>query len=235
VPQAVLFFPKQDRLAGRSSTHEELPMIALIRNNSDVSQAESLHDTFLAMLPQIRRQAAFAFRALRAEAREELVEEVVALAYAAFVRLARRGKAALAYPTPLASFAVRQVRGGRSLGCPLNKDDVLSPYARQIRGFTVERLDECDPRLGTWHQLLIEDRRAGPAETAAARLDVADWFRSLTPRQRRIARALALGEKTKVVAQRFGLTCGRISQLRGWFRRHWERFQSETQLDGCAA
>jgi hypothetical protein len=52
---------------------------------------------------------------------------------------------------------------------------------------------------------------------------------------RRIARALALGEQTKIVAQRFGLTAGRISQLRGWFRRHWERFQAETQLDGYAA
>jgi hypothetical protein len=209
-------------------------MIASIRNHDQEGKSDSWQQQFLTMLPQIRRQAAFAFRAQRAEAREELVEEVVALAYAAFVRLARRGKAALAYPTPLASFAIRRVRGGRSLGCPQNKDDVLSPYARRIRGFTVERLDECDPQAGTWHQLLVEDRRAGPAETAAARLDLADWFRSLSPRQRRIARALALGEQTKVVAQRFGLTCGRISQLRSWFRRHWERFQCADRRSGLA-
>ncbi len=83
--------------------------------------------------------------------------------------------------------------------------------------------------------MLCEDRRAGPAETAAARLDLADWFRKLSPRNRRIARALALGEQTNVVAQRFGLTAGRISQLRAWFRNHWEQFQAQPQADVCAA
>jgi hypothetical protein len=125
-----------------------LTHIAPIRNHCQDSESDSWQQQFLTLLPQIRRQAAFAFRAQRAEARAELMLEVVALAYCAFVRLARRGKAALAYPTPLADFAIRQVRGGRSLGFPLNKNDVLSPYARRVRGITVKRLDECDPRAG---------------------------------------------------------------------------------------
>jgi hypothetical protein len=51
----------------------------------------------------------------------------------------------------------------------------------------------------------------------------------------RLARALALGEQTSVEAQHFGLTPGRISQLRTWFRAHWEQFQAETEPSGGAA
>ena len=44
-----------------------------------------------------------------------------------------------------------------------------------------------------------------------------------------------IGEQTNVVAQRFGLAPGRVSQLRAWFRNHWEQFQAEAQPGGCAA
>ncbi len=44
-----------------------------------------------------------------------------------FVRLVRRGKAGLAYPTPLADYAIRQVRAGRRVGCRQNAQDIMSP------------------------------------------------------------------------------------------------------------
>jgi hypothetical protein len=75
---------------------------------------------FLEMLPTIRRVASYAFRHLRSTAREEFVAEVIANAFAAFRRLVVRDKAALAYPTVLARFAIQQVRQGRRLGCRLN-------------------------------------------------------------------------------------------------------------------
>ena len=81
----------------------------------------------------------------------------------------------------------------------------------------------------------MEDRHAGPAETAAARIDVAAWLRTLSKRNRKIANALAGGERSSVVAKQFGLSCGRISQLRDWFRRQWHEFQGEGKLFGCAA
>ena len=60
----------------------------------------SPHNQFLAMLPHIRRQASFAFRNTRREAREELVQEAVASAFRAFSaageRLANVGDDALA-------------------------------------------------------------------------------------------------------------------------------------------
>jgi hypothetical protein len=200
-------------------------MIALIRNNSTESRTESTDGQFLAMLPSIRRQAAIAFRNMLAEAREESIQEVICRAYSAYVQMARRGKAAIAYPTPLACFAIRQVRAGRRVGCPQNSGDVMSPVAHRGHVLKIERLDRRNDRTGDWDQLLVEDRKAGPAETAAARIDLRAWFAMLPRRYRRIAGALAVGGKTSDVARQFGLTPGRISQLRSSFHAHWEHFQ----------
>jgi hypothetical protein len=208
-------------------------MIALSRTNARNHQPDSVQHTFLAMLPQIRRQAWMAFRNQRAEARAELIQEVVANAYCAFAQLVRCGKQAVAYPTPLAQFAIRQVRAGRRVGSRLNQQDLLSPYARRIQGFTIERLDQQDQPRGTWRQILVEDQHAGPAETAAARIDVTAWLGTLSRRQCQIAKALALGASTEEVARQFGICPARISQLRSWFRQRWERFQSTTQRRGC--
>ncbi len=139
---------------------------------------------------------------------------MVANAFVAFVRLAERDKVDLAYPTPLAQYAIRQVRAGRRVGSKLNVRDVSSRYAQRVKSFAVEQLGEFDDQQGVWREALIEDRQAGPAETAAARIDVADWFKSLGRNKRKIAKSLARGEATSTVARLFGLTAGRVSQLR---------------------
>ena len=54
------------------------------------------HPVFLNMLPTIRRCAQSAFRFLRPEARMEAVQDVVANAMVAFIRLFDRGKLDLA-------------------------------------------------------------------------------------------------------------------------------------------
>lgn len=210
-------------------------MIAPLRTNSVDHRTELVHNHFLTILPVIRRQAWIAFRGQRAEAREDLVQEVIANAFCAFMRLVRRKKQAVAFPTPLAQFGIRQVRAGRRVGSQLNKHELLSPYSRQIHGFTIERLDQRDEQSGELKQLLIEDRQAGPAEIAAARIDVAAWLGSLSKRQRRIAKALALGGSTSEVARRFGICPARISQLRAWFREHWEQFQGGMLPSGSVA
>jgi hypothetical protein len=207
-------------------------MIAPIRTESAQDQ-ESVHERFLAMLPQIQRQARLAFRDYGAEARQEMTQEVVASAFCMFVRLVQRCNEAAAYPTPLAQFAIRRVRSGRCIGSPMNVNDVLSTHCCLAQGLTIERLDQ--RQSDSWDQQLVESRHAGPAETAAARIDVAAWLRTLSRRDRRIAQALASGERTCVVARRFGLSTGRISQLRAWFRAAWDRFQGGGQLADCVA
>ena len=78
-------------------------MVALVQSNSAVDTQKSQQDRFLAMLPQIRRQALIAFRNQRFEVREELIQEVIANSYRAWVLLVRRGKESMVYPTPLSA------------------------------------------------------------------------------------------------------------------------------------
>ena len=89
------------------------------------------HRELLAMLPKIVAHARVCFRHLKPEARGEAVQEVVCNALKAFVRLVELGKADIAYPSPLARYAVAQVRDGRKVGASLNIKDVLSPYCQR--------------------------------------------------------------------------------------------------------
>ncbi len=127
-------------------------------------------------------------------------------------------------------YAIKQVRAGRRVGAKLNIRDVSSTYAQRVRGFQVERLDEFDHLRSEWNEVLVEDRKAGPAETAAARIDAASWFKSLDRQKRQIAKVLSRGELTSVVARMFGLSPGRVSQLRSELKRSWEQFQGEAMF-----
>src|SRR5210317_1786561 len=107
-------------------------------------RAQTLQDRFLELLPQIQTQASLAYRHETPERREELIAEVVANAFVAFARLVERGLIDVAYATPLAQYAIRQIRDGRRVGSKLNVLDVSSQYAQRAKGFTVERLDRRD-------------------------------------------------------------------------------------------
>jgi hypothetical protein len=191
------------------------------------AQERQLHEKFLSMLPQIRNRAEFALRGLRRQLRDELIDEIVADTFVWFRRLAERGRLDLAFATPLTNFSIRRVLGGRRVGCSLNRDDVSSYYGQRSNNIRLLRLDRYDAREHCWRPILVEDRNAGPAEVAAAKIDFEDWFRRLPRRDRRIAARLAVGDRTRDVAKRFGLSPGRISQLRKAFRHSWAEFQGE--------
>jgi len=191
-------------------------------------------DRFLEMLPQIRDQARHAFRNEPPERREELLTETIANCWAAFVRLIERGLIDVIYPTPLAQFAIKQVRDGRRVGTKLNIKDVGSEYAQRCQGFSVERLDRFDEKNAEWKEIVVEDRHAGPAQTAAARIDISEWFASLPRRKRRVAATLATGESTKTAARKHRVSPGRISQLRRELMEDWAEFHGEEQTTTLA-
>jgi hypothetical protein len=207
-------------------------MIAVNEPQYSVSTKPTNNAAFVAMLPAIRRTAQISFRKVRPELRGELIEEVVANCYVAYARLVERGQADRALPSPLARFAIAQVRAGRRVGNRLRISDALSSYAQYRKQFFVEPLDQYDEEEECWQQVLIEDKRATPADVAACRIDFAEWLRRLTARLRRIALALASGETTKGAAEKFGLSPARISQLREWLRKSWEAFQGGGEIGG---
>lgn len=201
-------------------------MIASVRKLRETTSSDC-REQFLTLLSPIKEQARFAFRDQRFDRRQDLVAEVIANAFVAYKRLVERGLSDVVYPTPLAQYAIRQVRGGRRVGTKLNVRDVSAEYAQREKGFVVERLDRFDEEEGEWREVLVEDRKAGPAETAAARLDFANWLRGLPKHKRRVAEMLAKGETTKATARKFSVSPGRISQLRRELERAWQEFQGE--------
>ena len=189
------------------------------------------HKVFLAMLPAIVKHARFAFRDVRGQDRQDLVQEVIANALVAFVALVRRGKMSIAYPSVLSKYAVRQIKDGRRVGSSLNAKEVLSPYAQRLKGFKVESIDKYDRVNECWydpedccHELLAESRNATPADLAASRIDFSEWLASLPCRHRRIARFLSVGNKTSDAARKFKVSAGRISQVRKELAENWRRF-----------
>lgn len=127
-------------------------MIAIARPLRRKSPSTTWHGRFLAMLPDIIKQAHGAFRRESPEAREDLVQHVVAHAFCAFARLVERGKVDLAYPTPLTRYAICRIRSGRFVGTTL----ASTTSARDMRS-----------RVGAWSrrappQLLLEDPRRSP-------------------------------------------------------------------------
>ena len=185
------------------------------------------HEQFLDLLPAIRRHALVSFQHLQREARAEAVQDVVAYALVAFVRLLQFGRGEIAYAAPLAGFGVARVRDGRRVGTSVNVLDVTSRRCQLRKHVRVESLDVRDKSAGGWQEVLVEDRSASPADTAAARIDFRDWLSSLSPHHRQIALMLASGEKTQDVARKFRITSGRISQLRRELQDDWRNFQGE--------
>jgi hypothetical protein len=203
-------------------------MIAANKSSSLNTKSE-IHAAFLQMLPTIRRSAQIAFRKVSPELRHELLAEVVARCFVAYVRLVESGQADRALPSPLARFAVAQVRVGRRVGNRMRIGDVLSGYAQYHKDFQVERLDYFDEKENCWQEVLVEDKRATPAVIAACRIDFSSWLRLLPHRRRTIALALAGGETTSGAAKMFGLSAARISQHRQWLKESWEAFQGEVK------
>ena len=187
------------------------------------------------MLPTIQQHAVRRFRHRPPEERDDLAAEAVALAFLMFARLVERRKAKLGYATPLADYACRQVAVGRRLGSPLNVNDVTSTYCQRRKGALVERLDRYDVEDGEWREIVVEDRQATPADIAAIRIDFGDWLQTLSPRQRKVAETLAVGETTSRTARIFRISAGRVSQIRRELYEAWREFHGESLSNGALA
>ncbi len=79
-----------------------------------------------------------------------------------------------------------------------------------------------------WIDTLVEDKHASVPDQVAAKMDVGDWFATLTKRMKQIARDLAFGFSTSEVAKKYGVTAGRISQMRRLLEESWGEFQGDT-------
>lgn len=131
----------------------------------------------------------------------------------------------------LARFAIRQVCAGRMVGTSLNVRDPLSAYAQRCRAITVERLEYRDNDTNEWLPVFVDDHRVSVADQAALRIDIPAWLQGFARRLQAIACDLARGFSTSEVAAKFGVSAGRISQLRREFYQSWLTFQGLVPMD----
>jgi len=207
-------------------------MIAITEQPRQTVTAQQ-KEKFLIMLPLIRSQARLAFRRLRPEHKNELVQEVVANAYCAFAALVSRGKANIAYATPLANYAIRQVIAGRRVGTKLNSNDVSSPLAQRRQGFTLRTLPSESSEPNIWSEILADDTLTPVPDQVAFRLDFPAWLRIQNRRKRELAKFLAVGNTATEAARRFRVSLPRISQIRNELRVSWQEFQAEITNSDC--
>jgi hypothetical protein len=211
-------------------------MIAPHDHSKQDGQMPGWHRRFLLLLPRLRRAANFRFRHLDPARRKESVNEIVGTCCAFYARLVEKGEEERGHFSTLVKFAAAHLAQGRQLGSSLTARDVSSTYCQRRQGIQLERLDQYDETEGKWKEVLVEDRRhGGPASVAAARIDVAEWLASMSSLRRKIAECLGTGATTAEAAQRFNVSPGRISQIRGELRDSWHAFHGETVTAGAAA
>jgi hypothetical protein len=187
-----------------------------------------LHRRFLSILPRIRLHAKVYFRHVKCwHTKEDRIAETIDLAWQWFVRLARKGKDACQFPTTLASYAARAVKSGRRLCGQLKAKDVMSELAQQRHGFFVGKLPDFSTESNNPLAEALTDNTVTPVdEQVAFRCDFPAWRSSYDHRRQLIMHALALGHRTKDVAQKFKMSQGRVSQLRREFMDDWQQFTS---------
>jgi hypothetical protein len=180
------------------------------------------------VLPAVERHARYAFRYLSRDEREEKVAECAAVAWAWFVRLSERGKDAANFASVIGEHAARHVKGGRYVDGIESGKDVLSPRAQKRHGIKVERLTRRHAVDGSeWQEAVRDNGHTPPPDAAAFRIDFPEWLSTLGERNRRIADHLMIGNGTGETARTFGVSPGRICQLRTAYCQSWQRFHGE--------
>ena len=180
---------------------------------------------FLAVLPTVQANAQIQFRCLPAEQRNEAIQEAIAAAAVSYQTLVAKGRANDAHPSTIATHAVQHVRSCRHVGGSQEAArDVMSSVARRRHGFRLD-LGNCDGL----QNMLTASGRTGVPELVAFKVDFDFWFSMFTRRDQKIITALASGERTKAVADRFGISPARVSQLRRRYEQQWLVFQGEEQ------
>jgi hypothetical protein len=204
-------------------------MIRTIPLSPPQADINRLQARFLPLLPRIENHARICFRHVKCRHRRaDFIAEAIALCWKWFVRLAQRGKDAADFCAALCRFAVRAVRSGRRVCGQERARDVLSPLAQQQRGFAVGKLPDFSMLNGNPLQEALFDNRQTPVpEQVCFRLDFPAWLRTLGQRDRQILDDLMQGEHTGAVARKYGISAGRVSQLRREFQRRWLLFVDE--------
>jgi hypothetical protein len=204
----------------------------------------SLHDQFVALLPKLHTHAAIYFRGIQCPDRKaDTINEMIALAWRWFLRLKEKGKDISKFTMVFVYLVAKAVKSGRRICGQEKSKDVLSRLAQQRHNFTVESLPTStrvahehlygEPhgqrKLDSYEERLQDNLISPIPDQVQFRIDFPSWLATLTPRERRLIRAMARNERTSDLSKEFEVSPGRISQMRKEFQKGWERFTSDEE------
>jgi hypothetical protein len=208
--------------------------------NSSVHAA--IQAQFLTLLPRLHNHGQIFFRNLKcADQKQDAIQEMVALAWKWFLRLHQRGKDVTSFSMVFIFLVARAVRNGRKLCGQAKAKDVLNRATQRQHGFTVYSLLGSKRRsfaniyalvhgqqeLDAYEDRLRDNTFTPPPDAAAFRLDFPQFLGDLPARDRQVAMFLSLGHSAKKAAAKFGLSQGRVTQLRQQWSREWHRWHGE--------
>lgn len=184
---------------------------------------EALKASYERSAPVIIKQARYYFRKLPPYLQDERIQDVLALGWKYWVRLDARGKNPEEVAGALGAFTSRQVSAGRRLMSGTQPKDVMTE--RPGKRFYVARLPGREHE--ELYDALVDNRHVTPAEQAAFNIDVKEWMEQLekdSPRDAVMVKDLVRGEKTGELAEKYGVSAGRISQRRQEIVKHYDQF-----------
>ena len=188
-----------------------------------------LQARFLHIRERIETHARIYFRHVKCWFQKaDLIAETIALAWKWFRRLAQKGKDATEFASTLACYAAKAVHCGRRVTTQLKAQDVLSEVAQQRHGFCVGKLPDFSTLSeNPLAEALIDNTRTEVPEQVCFRIDFPSWLQTRTYRDRRIINDMAMSQRSLDLSRKYGISPGRISQLRREFRDDWQRFCGE--------
>ena len=212
-------------------------------------QLADLHTRFLVLLPTIETHGRFFFRHLKPHRKEEAVQEMLALAWVRFLRLAQRGKDAHDFLATFNDFLARAVSNGRRLMGSEKAKDAMCARSQKRRGFKVEALPLAtrashkslystvrgQKEHDAFEERLCDNTLTPVPDQAAFRIDWSAWRQTQSERDCRIIDDLMMGERSLDVSRKHGLSPARISQLRRQLRDDWHEFCMVPEEEEVAA
>jgi hypothetical protein len=185
-----------------------------------------LHARFLQLLPRIETHARICFRDIRcAHKRADSIAEAIALSWKWLLRLCQLGKNVEEFPATFATLVVRAVRSGRKVAGMSKAKDVLNPMTQRLKNFMVEKLPDVSTlTTNPLAEALADNTITPPPDAVAFRIDFPSWVATRSARDRRVIADLMVGERTLDVSRKFGISPGRVSQLRTDFLDDWTLF-----------
>lgn len=159
--------------------------------------------------PVVRKYAARAFA--RHANGNELVDDAVSLAWEAFAAARKR-----IAPSQFAWYAIRRAKS--QLQFQQSERSITGPNPRRVRKPLRDRLVEVEE--------ITAAPGDNPADVATVNVDFAEWILTLSEREVQFLIAFLNGETTGDAAAHFGVSLGRVSQIRRELLEHYTVFTS---------